>query len=882
MKTDVLRISAIFAAAITLIASCHETPEGKDPVTPAEPGKATIEVTVPTEALTINSAAARIKTKHVTHLAYILKTAAESYDTTPALMFEDGEIFICNAKGDTTLVFTELEALTDYALYVAGRDTTGNIMDTLISVPFRTPDYTEFATVTRRTYDGVELYVQVPAWTATDSSVVRYGISSLPMWNTLKLVQEWATPDILLWNGQRWLRESGKVVYNGDNEYELDENGEIVYDEYGEPVVIHDPIVPGEPLVFTAGEFVWNSEGDPMFGLDAGWITPKFDMEAWEAAGYPVDETEDSFWTGNFAKIQTSALAPEKLDAKLNVTISNITPANATISIAPDKSVYQYCLLAMDQDLYDMVMIMLDNNEDYLQWFTTSYFAAMQIGVPVLQEPAEMELKDMFYTVAAGMDFYICVVGMSDETGTCQNFHFEKITMPEPTKPAPVIEVSPLANPSGEEDPFEVWFNVKAPNADVVTAKYACNYDREFDAQLRINGSYSSLLETFGNLFAEDAVAQINSSEGLDLVFSSRDHAVTRLAVMGINDEGTTNGEQLDEEKSKAVAEQKTIVEPDAERVESSLFNDLAGEWTGKVKVLETRYDENWQQYDVETEYSFKVNIMNQVEIPAVLHDSVYSIYADYNNTREDVDRMYATFREEVEIYNRKQRGQNRLICLGLNFDNQMLKTVASPYDLFVSRTYNSYNEAAILYDFGPKWNLQIAAGDNVMVPLNNEKIYPVDQWQYYGTSVYLLGRGSEHYFGGYSDGSDAFFPVEVSSDKNTITLKAISLNGEDFLPSYGTISMTGANMVRVTEGIVLTRGWDDSSASAFPAKSSASAFFQAGSAFGNANITPAVRPSSRTMFYGTDVQPVQYKRIAPHFPSVQEFKENIIRKYSR
>lgn len=879
MKAKFLKIAAISAAAMMLLASCHENPNKPDNP-PVDEKNSTINVTVPTETITPIYAEAKVKTQHITHFAYAMKPAGESYDVTPALLFEDAEIVACNTKGDTTLAFPELEAKSDYKLYVSAMNDKGTIMDTLITVPFSTPDYSSFVTVTKRTLDGAELYVQVPAWTDSDSSAVRYGMTSLPMWNMLKM-QEWATTDILLWNGQRFLTKPGKVIYNTDNCYEVDENGDIIYDEYGEPIVIHDPIVPGEPLVFTAGEFSWNPDGDDMYGLPAGWISPKFDTEAWEAAGYPLDETEDSYWTGKFAKVYTSAIAPEKLDAKLNVSVTNITPANATISIAPDKGVYQYCVLVLDQELYDMAMMLLENNEDLLQWFTTSYFAAMNIGVPVLQEPVSMELKDLFWTITPGMDFYVSVVGMNDETGSCQNFYFNKITMPEPTKPAPVIEVSPLANPAGKEDPYEIWFNIKAPNADVTTVKYACNYDREFDAQLRVNGSYSSLLETFGNPFSDEEIAMINSAKGMDIVFTSRDHAVTRLAVMGINDEGTSNAEQLDEENSKAVAENKTIVEPDAERVESALFNDLTGEWTGKVKVAETKYDENFNPVEVETEYSFKVNIMNQIETPTTLHDSVYNIYADFGHSKQAVDDMYATFREEVDIYNKKQRGQNRLICLGLNFDNMMLKNVASPYDLFVSRTYNSYNEAAILYDFGPKWNLQIASGDNVSMPINSVRIYPVDQWQYYGTPVQLLGYGVTTYFAGNQDGSYAGFPVEISSDKNTITLKALDINGTPHLPSYGTVSMTGANVVRVANEIVLTRGWNGTSAAA-ATKSPAYEFFKACSSFYNTYSIPVARPASRTKFSGSSDRPVvKYKKIAPHFPSIEEFKANFINNYS-
>jgi hypothetical protein len=95
-----------------------------------------------------------------------------------------------------------------------------------------------------------------------------------------------------------------------------------------------------------------------------------------------------------------------------------------------------------------------------------------------------------------------------------------------------------------------------------------------------------------------------------------------------------------------------------------------------------------------------------------------------------------------------------------------------------------------MFYDFGPKWNLEIDADGNVWLPINIEREFPMSAF-YYGIdyTFYMLAVGQKSYLGAPAYGTngqllvDSRFPVEVSEDCNTITIKPIVYNYTD---SYG------------------------------------------------------------------------------------------------
>jgi hypothetical protein len=125
-----------------------------------------------------------------------------------------------------------------------------------------------------------------------------------------------------------------------------------------------------------------------------------------------------------------------------------------------------------------------------------------------------------------------------------------------------------------------------------------------------------------------------------------------------------------------------------------------------------------------------------------------------------------------------------------------------------------------MFYDFGPKWNLEIDADGSVWLPLDIEREFPMSAF-YYGIdyTFYMLAIGERSYLGGdviNNNGQtiiEARFPVEISDDYNTITIKPIvytDTNGttETYYPSVAQLQNGYATPLnpRVRSEVVLTR----------------------------------------------------------------------------
>jgi hypothetical protein len=175
-------------------------------------------------------------------------------------------------------------------------------------------------------------------------------------------------------------------------------------------------------------------------------------------------------------------------------------------------------------------------------------------------------------------------------------------------------------------------------------------------------------------------------------------------------------------------------------------------------------------------------------------------------------------------------QGQNRLLCNGfMDFDPTAAMNgvnrleYRSPYDLFVATDYNSVDVAQLLYDFGPKWYLQVLEDGSVIVPFHSMYMPPLSNWAGYPFYVAGVGNGAAFY-----DANESYpgFPVEISSDLNTITIKPIVLTDGKQTQSYymnalGIQPQTGELelLATVLTDIVLTRGWTE------PAKSAAAVY---------------------------------------------------------
>ena len=258
------------------------------------------------------------------------------------------------------------------------------------------------------------------------------------------------------------------------------------------------------------------------------------------------------------------------------------------------------------------------------------------------------------------------------------------------------------------------------------------------------------------------------------------------------NWEGSSNNP--DTPGSTAIAEVKTPNANFPVRVESQLFTTLCGEWEATAPMQEyvaaTETEEAyWKSVG---NYTSSVSIASGIEYPEDLDESVYELYKEWGIDRDATDELYDEFKTLAKQYNQRTRGFNRLLCLGYNFADPAyeLDVVQTPYDLFISEEFSVATVADMFYDFGPKWNLEIDAEGNVWLPINIEREFPMSAF-YFGIdyTFYMLAVGNSSYLGApaydYAGNLlvDSRFPVEVSEDGNTLTIKPIIYNYTD---SYG------------------------------------------------------------------------------------------------
>lgn len=795
-------------------------------------GNAHVEVSV--ASVTSSSAEVVLSTSGVAEYAYVVYTSDQAAPATPSVIFRDGTSSSCS-DGTVNLTVGGLSPLTDYTIYVAGLISAENYLDDVASASFSTTDLTTDLLLVDTYYDGFTMQVRVPDEVIEREHVLRYTMGNLLMYNSNKEGMMANTDAANLEaNGDQYTQTSITVTYNDDNIY----NGQ---DEFGEDIYLHDPIVPGEPLIFLAGEFGW---GESMYGWGEGWYSAMFDFAGYDEALWGgEDVNEADYWTGHYAKMEFTSRMPEVLDATVNIE-PDMQAVTGTLRFTPEDGVYQYCVCVLDETSYQMVLHYLNNNEDYLQWFTTSYYAAMMLGMTTLTGNAELNVEDYLY-LQENTEYHVFLTAMGDEEGMSQSFVHDTFSTTPKQLEAPEVTVTPVEG----SDPFTVTFNVKnTGNVPVASAMYAANYERDWAGALNMGMTYYDIISQGNAISSAEDIAAINSEDGLDLTFTTIDGMTTRLGVLVYNSEETAN--DVNAENSPAIAEVTAPDQPDAERVDSRLFDSLVGDWTMTADV--SVYDYSQGAYVSDGSQSTKVSIYNGLDdYPDSLPEDVYDNYADMS--REEVDALYDEFKMESEAFNAKVRGQNRLLCVGFgyNTDESTALNAATPYELFCSPDYGAYDVASLFYDFGPKWYLEVSSDGSVAVPLNSTRMYPLQAWT---DNIYYLAafNSDAGYMSVGVDDENEYIPVTVASGDGQITVGPLVDEDVEFLPNvvyfyYGSYVYIGGK--QITSAPVLTKGWTGESASASSVSSSARPAKTFGSFNGVSSDSFAARPKSRTSF---------------------------------
>ena len=761
-------------------------------------------------------------------MAYIVTEDAQL--VTPAVLFATGTV-VNVAPGQTLKITDGIWQDRDYHLYAVAKLDDANFSEKVV-LDFKTKKYEfdEMITIVETYYDGYKVHITVPQETKDRGNVIRTGSMPLAWYNLMsssKSVGDVGMQAVAS-NGNPYeghMFTDSTFVWNDENVVLLDENGEPVYDaETGEMIDIHDPMVPGEPTIFFAGECRYGTPDE--YNAVVGYTQPTRD--SWSI---PCYDRKTQTWHGAFQYKEFFTKEPVPCDATVEIDIpeDEIGVTDAMIYFTMDDDAYSYFYMVLDDMTYNQILsTYLGGKEEWYQWFLTSYIAFYEWGVyPVTEDIAINAARNFSEPLTGGNTYHVLMTVFGDSDGASQRFVHKEFKAKEKTKVAPVIEVTPVES----ADPYTAAFNIKTA-ADskgnvqpIMGAYWVCNYATEFEKMFNADYTYPSLLKNLGWTFTSEEIAAINSKDGLTLSFPTLDGEVTRMAVYGCNDEYTFN--VIDETNTAAWADYKSPMADKLPAVNSDLFTQLEGDWTATatLKAMQKLEDESVVEYNVT--HKSKINISASApELPASLDPSVYDLYKGMS--KDEVDGMFEELKELSDHFTEyRLQGQNRLLCNGfMDFDPTAAQNgvnrleYRSPYDLFVATDYSSVSVAQLLYDFGPKWYLQVLEDGSVIVPFHSMYMPPMSNWPGYPFYVAGVGNGTAFY-----DANDAYpgFPVEISSDLNTITIKPIVLsdgkqNYSYYMNALGVQPQTGELelLATVLTDIVLTRGWTE------PAKSAA------------------------------------------------------------
>ena len=870
-------IIAILALLLGTIAGCEDPKaqtggnEGKFSVSfkEAGPGYVVLNITASTEL----------------DAAYSIGTAKRNISN-PSILFASGKKVKVGAE-ETLRISADIQETTEYYLYIAAKLSADKYSE-IFEINFTTEDF-EFAnllTVVGVEPDGYKMQITVPKSVKTGKSAIRYNQCDLMMYNYQTSPKYGANDDYftLLYNASAFTTEDTTLEYSESvnwDEAGADINEDGVIDE-NDITIKWNPISPGEPIVFVAGEFEWmeipedwdNEKNYSVNGFDfpAGWgpgyYTPCLDSEAyWGYYGITkgmniIDATVntdiDKFWTGAFQRKIFTVKQPKKMDAKVNIEVADIGPVNATVIMTPEEGVEQFAYGIFDDAALNIMKELCDGKEEFFQWAVSSFFGVYTFGTGVSAGVTEIELEDIFVSVPSNSNIHVLVTAMGNSNATVQSFNSFTFQTTEKSMGAPEIIVTPLED---ESSPFLAAFNIKCTTYNDPTrgavdeCYYGANYKKDFILEANREGSsYFSLAQS--QPFTDAEIKMINSAEGYTIKIPSIDGETTRLAVAGFNVENTPNDFNFrDITECPAVADCTTPFRDYKPYVKSDLFEELKGDWTATAKLSDNTTHVS--------KFTISGGITEGEHYPSVVPDSVYTIYKQVAGLeKEEVDGMIDEFKNQAEIYNKNRlEYQNSLLIEGwMDKDKYNRLNYYNPWDLFISRDYSGVDVKSMFSDFGPKNYLEISAGDVLSITGDMYYMPPVS---YTSAPYYLAAYCPER---SSADGNILFyekytaeeyvpltFPVELSADKKILTIKAvkIALDNKEYtwypnLVGYNASTYSYLTDVMVVSDIVLTKGWNENAtkSASMPAVKSASKTYNK-----PAGETPAFAYKSLTRF---------------------------------
>lgn len=737
------------------------------------------------------SATFKLATRGVESFAYQVVEGADATAPAGEVIYaeaQENNIVISAEDGDNEVTVYGLEGNKTYTVFFALKKGAEYIVK---SQTITTPAYTRLITVIDTKPYSIKLHIEMP-----ENTYYKLSFGARDMYQAQKDQFGMTDGDYVSY-GQ--LYKGAKTINLVDGEY-LEEN----------PVPDEDfpiQVLPGYPYVILVAEC--DADGNVLCEYDYGdggddWEPMKTTRSATAPMtdGY-TEECSDAAVTfnGKYAK-QYVYGGSTLVESKITVEKTKITERSATFTITPDENVVTYVVDAMTKEDYDYyVTICGERGIPTFELTNNEMYTGSQV----------MSTNPAYLPFEKGKTYKLIVVGTYSEDYSVQSIQIIDFTPFESTKPEAKLEITVKEDP--DKNPWMVWFNIKAPDKNCSYIRYLMNYMKEWTPMLNSGTTKEQLMQSYGNYVTEvEIMNAINSNDGYDIGFTSWEHTESMLMVASFN-----------EDEKMAVYEGKStsLPEPDKERVDSPLFDDLKGDWTATCQA-------QWQDYTgtYDQKVSFKVTLAGGPEqgpssvsaMDSKDYDALFSYFKEsamkngqdeataeaYAKTK--VAELFDEYKSEATRYAGKYRGQNRLV--GLRFD--AAHEYMSAWDLFCDLDYSAYDTEELFYDYGPKLFLEISKGENgkdkLELTADQSCVAPVSAWKNY--EVLFVGYNSAV----YDNAPLGHFPVTVSSDKNTITIGGVEADDVMCYPSPAYYSFVNQPVFisKITSPITLTRGWTE------------------------------------------------------------------------
>lgn len=802
-----LCLTMICMAMITLW-SCSDSDDNTDDGSGGNTDEPQIEVSDP-ESDKIGATSAEFKMKVTGVESYALKVVegANAAQPDPVLIYreaEDNGTVKKVAENTITEIVTGLEGNKTYSIFFVFKTTKGGYE--LVSKQLTTANYTQKVTILETGMFHIKLHVEVP-------EDEYYSIGCMAYENYVTFTTQYGYPDIAFVtqgsNGglknprfkgpQTITLTDGEFMYKGAlNEKDMTDMG---LNEEGDYNYF---IKPGTAYAIFMGQCDENGEtndfvtGQPEGGIDPGPLSASVVPNVKEYTE-EIFGNGDMEFSGDCAKTVVFTQQAAQGNGKVEIRLDRVTEKTAIVSFLPSEEVLKYAVLTVDNDKMQDILA-LCGGEEGMQAMTLNY------GTPVEGE------QQATIPLEAGHTYSIYVTAVYNEESTVQTQH--KLADLKPIisdKPASELEIKPL----NLNDPYKVGYNIRAINKDCLGFKFLMNYVNEWYPMLNSIGEEDQeanvaamMAQYAAGVNEKEVMDQVNSANGYDIIFSSIDDMESWLVVESYNEDEKTKlywkGDNLRVKSAALIPEEK---------VETELYEKLQGTWEATM----ARVSGNTKPVNMNITIS---NAPRKVEsLPTDVKDKLVNYYITQNGFSKEkaetmVEETFSEYQTLWKKYSDKYAGQNYLVGTGFSYDKYYSK-FADSWDLFQSTSYSAVSTEEMFRDYGPKLFFKFEKDEKgdlmVYVPTTHTDsrgdylryVDPVTNWS---MTIDLFGFNKEQVNSQFM----ADFPVEISDDFNTITIKPREENGVKYTPSFAMQYQPGTSYTwsfqTNDEGIVLKR----------------------------------------------------------------------------